>query len=340
MSYTQEENLTSADVAYNHINVQVFHLLEDLEAAGQTSSPRGLKTKEANLATLDIDPIYSVMDFVPRKFNWRYFAGELAWYLKADTSIEFINNFSSFWKDICPNGHANSNYGSLLFDVHPSQKVSDFDGSKIPNREFHNQLEWVYTSLVKDKNTRQAVAFFNTPYFQYPGNKDFVCTMYINFWIRKDYLDMKVQMRSNDIFFGLTYDAPWFSTIMQSMYLNLKEVYPELKLGIYYHCADNVHFYERHFELADKILDNPLNSSIKLNLIHPIFRFEPWEHEVGSEKVLGHKMYISEEAVSYIKIIDDLVTEGNLPKDQSYWKNTLGYLYEVTGDSPEASESK
>ena len=91
---------TQVEMSFDHINVQVFHLLEDLEVAGQTSNPRGLKTVEANLGTLQINPLHSVMDFPSRRFNWKYFAGELGWYLKADPSIEFINNFSSFWKDI------------------------------------------------------------------------------------------------------------------------------------------------------------------------------------------------------------------------------------------------
>ena len=324
MSYVENESSeTTLDIGYNHINLQVFQLLEDLEAAGQTSSPRGLKTKEANLATLDIDPLYPVMDYKVRRFNWRYFAGELAWYLKADPSIDFINHFSSFWKDITPTGKANSNYGSLLLKPHPSST------SNIANPQGVNQLEWIYDSLVKDKHTRQAVGFFNTPHFQYEGNKDFVCTMYINFWIRKDHLEMKVQMRSNDIFFGLTYDAPWFASIHQSMFLNLKEVYPDLKLGVYYHSADNIHFYERHFEAANQILDDGLDSNIKLRMIHPLFRFveraEPGKHE----------LIINEEAVTFLKIVDDIVESGEIKKDKNYWKSILGYLYEITGDTPD-----
>lgn len=312
MSYIENSNVDEIDVSYNHINYQVFQLLEDLEAAGDSSSPRGLQTKSANLATLEIDPLYSVMNFEPREFNFKYFAGELAWYLKADTNIDYINNFSSFWKNICPSGHANSNYGSLLLKDHPGSNNV-------------NQLEWVYNSLVKDQNSRQAVAFFNCPHFQYEGNKDFVCTMYMNFFINKDYLDMKVQMRSNDIYFGLTYDAPWFSSIQQSMYLNLKKVYPELKLGMYYHCADNIHFYERHFELTNQILDSSLGNSIKLKLIHPLFNFD--QDQSGQ-----YKLYTSPQASSYLSILDEIVDSGDIPKDQLFWKTTLGSLYEITGD--------
>ena len=77
--------------------------------------------------------------------------------------------------------------------------------------------------------------------------------MYANFFIRNNALHMKIQMRSNDIFYGLTFDAPFFSFLQQSVYLKLKETYPDLELGMYYHYADNLHFYERHFDLASEI---------------------------------------------------------------------------------------
>ncbi len=39
------------------------------------------------------------------------------------------------------------------------------------------------------------------------------------------------------------------------MYLWLKETkYPDLELGTYYHYADNIHYYERHFDSVRKIL--------------------------------------------------------------------------------------
>lgn len=293
----QQVKQEDKNLAHDHISVQVFQLLEDIESGGQEIAPRGLKVREVQLAALDVNPIYPIMNFEPRKFNYKYFAGELAWYLKAQTSIDFINNFSGFWKNICPSGHANSNYGNLLFNPHPSTIDTDTGGINV------NQLEWVYDSLIKDTNTRQAVAFFNSPFFQHPQNKDFVCTLYMNFWIRKNTLDMKVQMRSNDIFFGLTYDAPWFSAIMQSMYLNLKETYPALKLGYYYHSADNIHYYEKHgdqnhFELANNILDSTLDSSIGMTLKHPLFRFDQ-----------NRKIYISAEAKNFVDSLDAIVAK-------------------------------
>jgi thymidylate synthase len=88
---------------------------------------------------------------------------------------------------------------------------------------------------------------------------------------------MKVQMRSNDIFYGLTFDAPFFALVHQHVYLWLREKYSDLELGEYFHFADNIHFYERHFDLANQILtewENPkevYSSEYEMILQKPLF---------------------------------------------------------------------
>lgn len=235
-------------------NIEFQRLIQEIKTLGQESKPRDLRVKEYHLGILELYPTDVFADFESRKFNFKYFAGELAWYMSQDRDINYINQFSGFWKNITNPGtnEINSNYGNLLFG---------------------DQLKWVYDSLVKDQNTRQAIAFLNQPKFQFEGNKDFVCTMYLNFWIRDNRLHMKVQMRSNDIFYGLTFDAPFFAFVQQHMLLWLKPHYPNLKLGYYYHCADNIHFYEQHFELADKIMAEETESRDHyiMNLTDPFF---------------------------------------------------------------------
>lgn len=298
----QEEKFNHTD-----INAQVYQLIEDLDSVGMKSAPRGQKVVEATLCTLDVDPTLSIMNFPDRKFNWKYFAGELAWYLKRETTTDFISNFSIFWEGIKnPDQTINSNYGAILLGGHPSNGV--------------NQLKWVYDSLVKDEYSRQAIAFLNCPHYQFEGNKDFVCTAYLNFWIRKDYIDMKVQMRSNDIFFGLTYDAPWFSLLHQSMFLNLKNQYPDLKLGTYFHCADNIHYYERHFELVDKILETPPNHSPRIILKAPLFNFENGE------------FVITTSALNYLASVEEIIADEEkfATTKSNDWKELLSQLIEIT----------
>ena len=174
-------------------NTDFKEIILDIDSIGSTSQPRDMKVKELIVDQRSFNPTQTIANFENRKFNWKYFAGELAWYLEKNRDVDFIGKFSGFWSTLTnPNtNEINSNYGSLLFG---------------------DQLQWVLDSLKADKNTRQAIAFLNQPKFQFEGNKDFVCTMYLNFFIRDNKLNMKVQMRSNDIFYGLTFDAPFFGS--------------------------------------------------------------------------------------------------------------------------------
>lgn len=236
-------------------------IISTIEEYGTVEQPRDLKVKELVAQQFVFDPTKVIADFENRSFNFKYFAGELVWYLNKDRNVDYISNFSNFWSNITnpESNEINSNYGSLLFG---------------------DQLKWVVKSLKVDKNTRQAIAFLNQPKFQFEGNKDFVCTMYINFWIRDNKLHMKVQMRSNDIFYGLTFDAPFFGLIHQHVRLWLLETYPDLTLGTYYHCADNVHFYERHFELANNILSESHNQGLNYSfeLTKPLIEIDANEN--------------------------------------------------------------
>jgi len=234
-------------------NTEFKNLINNIETNGDVTQPRDMKVKELTVQTLAFNPKEPFANFNKRKFNWKYFAGELAWYMRKDRDVDYIGQFSGMWSTLTnpDTNEINSNYGSLLFN---------------------DQLQWVLDSLKADKNTRQAIAFLNQPKFQFKGNKDFVCTMYLNFFIRDNKLNMKVQMRSNDIFYGLTFDAPFFAFVQQHMRLWLLETYPDLELGTYYHCADNIHFYERHFDLADNISsDTEESAEYIMNIKKPLF---------------------------------------------------------------------
>ena len=262
------------------------------------SKPRDLQVKEFLLDRVDIDPTKPIANFEARTFNWKYFAGEMAWYLHRDTNIDYINNFSGFWKGITNPGtnEINSNYGALVFN--------------------DEQIGWVIDSLLADVNSRQAIMFFNQPKFQFKGNKDFVCTMYANFFIRNNKLNMKIQMRSNDIFYGLTFDAPFFSFLMQTIYLILKknDKYKNLELGTYYHFADNIHFYERHFELAEKIINSDLSKNVNHSLI---LKESLLDYENGT-------VSLSERGLEFLQTIDNTLGQ----KDTDY-KNILNEYFTI-----------
>jgi len=107
---------------------QFIQTIKNIDTLGSESQPRSLKVRELIYGQIAIDSISPIASFKDRSFNWKYFAGELAWYLKQDTDIDYINRFSGFWKGITNPGtnQINSNYGNLLFG---------------------DQLEWCLNSL-------------------------------------------------------------------------------------------------------------------------------------------------------------------------------------------------
>jgi thymidylate synthase len=274
---------------------QFTGIINRINHSGSESQPRNLKVRELIYGQFDVDSTQPFASFKDRAFNWKYFAGEVAWYLKKDNDIDYINKFSNFWKGITnPNtNNINSNYGSLLFG---------------------SQLKWCLDSLKADDNTRQAIAFLNQPKFQFEGNKDFVCTMYLNFFIRDNRLNMKVQMRSNDIFYGLTFDAPFFAFVHQHMLLWLKETNPTLELGTYTHFADNIHYYERHFELSDQILENGLSDNqYAMDIKEPLFTLE------------DNGIKYTEAGLSFISEVDAM-SENENAKGKNYLEILSKYL--------------
>ena len=278
-----------------------INIINHIDDEGQESQPRDLKVKESILSSFVINPTQPIADFKNRKFNWKYLAGEFAWYLNQDRDVDFIGNFSKFWSKLTNPGtnEINSNYGSLVF-----------------NKE---QFGWVIDALVEDKNSRQAIMFFNQPKFQFKENKDFVCTMYANFFIRNNKLNMKIQMRSNDIFYGLTFDAPFFSFLQQSIFLKLKETYPDLEIGAYYHFADNLHFYERHFELAESVKNEKISPESENTFIlnKPFIDYD------------GDKVFLTEDANTFCREIYESIGEDRSTLEQDDYKNILAKYFTI-----------
>lgn len=212
--------------------------------------PRGQKTHELENVLIEIsDPTNNLFACPARPFPKRYLAGELMWYFGGRNDLDFISKYSTFWNDISnPNGTCNSAYGSLLFTRTNPYGISDWT--------------WAREALKDDQDTRQAILRFNGPEHSYPGNRDFVCTLTGIFSIRNDQLDFTITMRSNDVFYGMTYDFPFFMLLQQQMRIHLLKYYPGLKLGKFTYFGKSVHMYERNFEVCKRMLNNITEDSL------------------------------------------------------------------------------
>ena len=207
------------------------------------TQPRDLKIREnTNVALILENPLSCLYSNETRSSQKKYIAAELLWYFMGRNDVEFIKQYAKFWESIQnEDGTVNSSYGSLLFNK--------------KNRFGYTQYFWALRSLIKDKDSRQAVLHFNLPEHQYKTNKDFVCTMYGIFQIREDKLNFTVTMRSNDVIWGLPTDIAFFTTLQCQMLSHLRLHYPNLMLGTYTHIANSFHIYEHHFLAVERMLE-------------------------------------------------------------------------------------
>jgi len=211
---------------------------------GLENSARGTLNKEVLDVALEIeDPTQCIYSNKVRGSKTNYIAAEFLWYYMGRNDVKFISNWAKFWESIQnEDGTANSAYGDLIF----SKK----------NKFGLSQYQWVLSSLLNDPNTRQAVMHFNSENHQYPKNKDFVCTMYSNFHIRENKLNMSTYMRSNDAIWGTPTDVAFFCSLLMQLKSHLSNFYPNLELGKYTHIANSYHIYDRHYELATNMLEH------------------------------------------------------------------------------------
>ena len=80
------------------------------------------------------------------------------------------------------------------------------------------------------------------------------CTLTMHWFIREDKLHLIVNMRSNDVILGFTNDVFQFTMLQEAMCVQLRDVYPDLQLGHYFHNAGSMHIYDRHFLMAEAII--------------------------------------------------------------------------------------
>lgn len=215
------------------------------------SAPRGQKVKEILGASFTIkNPRDRIPYVVGRKFSMSYMVAELIWYLAGDNSTSWISKYSAFWKNISDDGvTANSAYGARLFKPH----------DKIAQGRY-TQLEYVIDELRKDPDSRRAVMHLRVPDDSIDAKLDVPCTLALQFFIRDGALHQVANMRSSDLIFGIAYDIPAF-TVFQELIANELGV----RMGTYTHTSNSLHIYERHFDMAQRIIRvGPTNDSLLL----------------------------------------------------------------------------
>ena len=215
------------------------------------SKPRGLEVHEClNVGLFIEDPSKNLFKYEDKSLTLPtgYVKKEMCLYLLGTDNAKDFSKASKFWDNIkTDKGKINSAYGNLIFNASLKDGRSQFD--------------WAFDCLKNDKDSRQAFMRYNNTTHQYDGNKDVPCTFIQMFHIRNNKLHTTVEMRSNDIIKGTTYDIPSFILFQRLMWLRLKEVYSDLELGTFTNFANSFHLYSTDFELVEKRLHNQILES-------------------------------------------------------------------------------
>lgn len=153
-----------------------------------------------------------------------------------------IKQLSKVWQRIAnPDGTVNANYGFMVYHLKDCGNPEYTDPE-----QFMSQWEWAKNRLLLSKETNQAYIHFNRPKDQWNENLDQPCCMNIQFQIRNNRVCLYVNMRSNDLVYGVPYNMLYFVKLMHRMISELKDVYPELVIGDYFYHTASLHFYLKH----------------------------------------------------------------------------------------------
>ena len=175
--------------------------------------------------------------------NQDYIDRELTWYKSQVANVNAISGkVPVAWKLAANDwGEINSNYGQIIY--------SD---------KYHHQYGRVLDELLENPDGRRASMIYNRPSiweeYNENGKSDFICTNAVTYYIRDDKLHCVVQMRSNDVVFGYKNDYAWQLYVLEDMVKDYNDCksqnYEEIKTGDIMWQVQNLHVYERHFDLV------------------------------------------------------------------------------------------
>jgi thymidylate synthase len=212
---------------------------------GHRSSPRGQPTRELLSVSFTLTkPRDRCVSIPERRWSLPLAVGEFSWHAAGSDQVDFIAYYAKRWRDFSDDGVriTGSCYGKKMF------AISDGRSS---------QWSQVVDLLRCDPDSRRAVLYFqdaNAPSLLH--TRDIACATSMQFLVRDGALHAVVNMRSNDAVWGLPYDLFVFTMFQELMAATLG-----MEIGFYYHVMSSLHLYERHFELAERVLEGQQHRS-------------------------------------------------------------------------------
>jgi len=111
-------------------------------------------------------------------------------------------------------------------------------GDRLRNTVGHDQIQRAISQLEDNPETRRAMMMVHQPGVENYDGGDVACTAYLHPFIRDGQLNMVATLRSQDMYWGYTYDAANNQFIQEAMAQVLG-----VDVGSYQHVMDSCHYY-------------------------------------------------------------------------------------------------
>lgn len=218
--------------------------LERTLCSDLTSAPRGMETRELLAASFTLsNPRRRCVTNPARRWSLPLAIGELCWHLAGSDDLSFIAHYAPRWSEFSDDNATiwGSCYGKRVFGRQEGRP---------------SQWDMLIDLLRHDPMSRRAILNFQQEPSEAlrPESKDTACATVLQFFVRGGAVHAVAYMRSNDVVWGLPYDVFLFTMLQEMLATTLG-----LGLGSYHHVAGSLHLYERHFDLAARVLafDDP-----------------------------------------------------------------------------------
>lgn len=213
-------------IAAKNLDDLIVQGVKNIRDNGETFNARAGSGQQAYEVTYTLLSPLNRLHEIRKPRSIKYFSRELLAYFKGSLKVdEGLAQASAVWKTLADkNNEIASNYGHYVFH------------QRVPEANNITQYEWVIQNLEKNLDSRKAFININQPKHKIAENKDFPCTIGMQFFVKKNHLCCVVSSRSTDIYTGLPYDMGFFSFVTELVYKDLKERLSEdkakeLKLG-------------------------------------------------------------------------------------------------------------
>ena len=270
----------------NNVSQGYIDLCDHIMSYGTVATPRGEQTIEIQaLTVIHRSPRRCLVNGIKRGAKTAIGVAEAAQLIAGVTDPELMLRVSPRFKDFMDNGEFRGAYGPRVV----------------------GQFERVATTLKADRESRRAhVAVWRPGDLNDYGWHDYPCTLGFTFHVRRGVLDMHTHMRSNDAWWGFTYDVFQFCVLQLSMAAAIG-----CDVGSYYHHADSAHIYARD---VDKI------AALRVDDGHADATMEPLVAALGAGWEPQRRAAL--EILAGFKAV-------HTPESASKWTKTAQWMFDV-----------